>query len=414
MKKILIFLLLTFFTSAFAFAQDTKIATSEHAVVAHKEDPQPSATFDFTLKETSKIMNLFGVNRESFGNSEFFGVSIYSWAVCGILLLLYIIFGFVFIKIAINLIIKILKTKKLEKLEYLIANMRIPMAVLIVTFAVYQSFQGIIVELNWVSSYEKVFVVLLNLSMCWLLLRIYDNSVNMFKIKTARKSGYRELIPFFANAIRWILIVFVLMHIIKRLGGDIDGIILSLGIGGAALAFASKDTIANFFGSMSLIMDSPFKLSDYIKVKDKLEGTVESIGIRSTRIRNSDQTLSILPNSYLANEYIVNVSNRTKRKVTTVLGLSYGTSCEQIESIMSEITSTLGADSRIDKDSVLVCFENFDPSSLRLNVIYLSAETETRKHYRLVSDINCVFMRIVEKNGSSFAFPTQSIYLEKK
>jgi|GEM_PF-3946108 len=410
MKKFLVFLVLISFTFTLAFAEDVNFETTQAQIDA----AHPSATFDFTMKETSKIMNLLGLSHESFGQSEFMGISAYSWAVCGIFLFLYIVFGFVLIKLAMNMIIKILKSKKLEKLEYLISNMRAPLVFLIVSFAFYQSFQSIIIELNWIVLYEKIFVVLLNLSLCWLLLRIYDNFVRMFRSKTTRKSGYREIIPFFANAIRWLIIVFVLMHVIKKLGGDIDGIILSLGIGGAALAFASKDTIANFFGSMSLIMDSPFKLGDTIRVKDKLEGVVESIGIRSTRIRNSDQTLSILPNSYLANEYIINVSKWTKRKVTTILGLSYGTTCEQIESIMHEVTSSLNADSRIENGSVLVCFENFDPSSLRLSVVYLSLEIETKKHYKLVSDINCVFMRIVEKNGSSFAFPTQSIYLEKK
>ena len=197
------------------------------------------------------------------------------------------------------------------------------------------------------------------------------------------------------------------------MGVKISALVASLGIGGAALAFASKDTIANLFGSISIVADRPFVLGDWVKVGD-VEGIVDNVGVRSTRIRTFQKTLVTIPNSVLANESVDNYSKMPTRKVVMTVGLTYSTTADQIEAIIADFKDLLNKNSGVENGSELVNFVKFNDSSLDIQLIYYTYNTDLAGYLDTMQSVNLSIMRAVEARGLSFAFPSSSIYIEKQ
>lgn len=365
-----------------------------------------------TIEDSSKLLNFIGISESKF-EGRTLGISNYAWVSTFVLLVVYGLLGVAVIKIFLFIAIKISKFNKLAILEKIFSNVKTPVECLVYFYAIYVSFTRFAISLDANLLYQNTFTVIFLGLLTWVAIKIYDSFVEKIDQIARHKDGFKNIFPIFNACIRWIIVIAAFLLILQRLGFDVKAFMVSLGIGGAALAFASKDTIANFFGSISLILDAPFKVGDRIQVNQKLDGIVESIGIRSTRIRNLDQSLSILPNSYLANEYIVNVARWRKRKASLTVGLTYDASVEQIKKIRDDIRQLLSQDSGVVPNSALVNFTTFADSSLNIDVIYFIVYTETPKYLEVVERINFEIMKIVENNGASFAFPSQSLYIEK-
>lgn len=366
-----------------------------------------------TIADSSKLLNLIGVREAKFSGNTL-GISNFAWVSTLALLVIYGVLGLAILKAFLFVAIRLSKFNRLAIVEKILSNIKKPVEFFIYSYAVYASFTRLAISLNANLIYQNAFTVVFLGLLTWTVIKIYDAFVEKLEQVAKHKDGFKNIFPIFNACIRWVIVIAAFLMILQRLGFDVKAFMVSLGIGGAALAFASKDTIANFFGSISLIMDAPFKVGDRIQVNQKLDGIVESIGIRSTRIRNLDQSLSILPNSYLANEYIVNVARWRKRKASLTVGLTYGTTVAQIRKIRDDIRELLAKDPAVTPNSALVNFTTFADSSLNIDVIYFVIFTETPKYLEVVERINFAIMEIVENNGASFAFPSQSLYIEKQ
>lgn len=366
-----------------------------------------------TIADSSKLLNLIGVSEARFGGSTL-GISNFAWVSTLALLVIYGILGLAILKAFLFAAIRLSKFNKFALIENILSNIKKPVEIFVYSYAIYASFTRLAISLNANLIYQNAFTVIFLGLLTWGFIKIYDAFAEKIEQVAKNKDGFKNIFPIFNACMRWVIVIAAFLLILQRLGFDVKAFMVSLGIGGAALAFASKDTIANFFGSISLIMDAPFKVGDRIQVNQKLDGIVESIGIRSTRIRNLDQSLSILPNSYLANEYIVNVARWRKRKASLTVGLTYGTSVAQIRKIRDDIRQLLAKDPAVTPNSALVNFTTFADSSLNIDVIYFVIYTETAKYLEVVERINFAIMEIVENNGASFAFPSQSLYIEKQ
>jgi MscS family membrane protein len=185
----------------------------------------------------------------------------------------------------------------------------------------------------------------------------------------------------------------------------------SLGLVGMAFALAAKDTAANLFGSLVIFFDQPFKVGDWIKTPI-VEGTIESIGIRSTKVRTFAQGLVTVPNALLANSAILNWSKMGKRRIKMNIGLTYDTKSSQIEKITSDIKNLLKNHKDIDQESTYIYFTKFEDSSLNIMCYFFTKTTNWDKFMSIQEKINFEIMKIVENNNSNFAFPSRSIYLE--
>jgi MscS family membrane protein len=221
-----------------------------------------------------------------------------------------------------------------------------------------------------------------------------------------------EMGKFILTFIRGVILALGLGAILQLWGINVAGLLAGLGIGGLALALAAKDTAANLFGSIALLLDKSIRIGEWIRI-DGVEGVVEDIGMRTTKIRTFKKSLITLPNQVIANTHIENFSRRQIRRIKMNIGLTYDTSSEQIENIVSDIKEMLRNHEGISQESTtLIHFTTFNDSSLDILIYTFTNTSSWKKYMSIKEDVNIKIMKIVEKNGSSFAFPSQSIYVE--
>ena len=221
-----------------------------------------------------------------------------------------------------------------------------------------------------------------------------------------------EVGNFILTIIRAIVIAIGFGSLLQVWGINVAGLVAGLGIGGLAFALAAKDTAANLFGSIALLFDKSIRIGEWIRI-DGVEGTVEDIGMRTTKIRSFEKSLIMLPNQLIANSPIENFSRRGIRRIKMTIGVTYATSSQQIEKILTDIRTMLRNHENIaQKETMLVNFTTFGESSLNILIYTFSNTANWERYMEIKEDINLKIMKIIEENGSEFAFPSQSLYVE--
>ena len=199
---------------------------------------------------------------------------------------------------------------------------------------------------------------------------------------------------------------------LKVWGVNVTALVASLGLGGLAFALAAKDTASNLFGSFALLADKSIRIGEWVKI-GSVEGVVEDVGMRTTKIRSFQKSLITVPNQVVANTPIENFSRRGIRRIKMTIGLTYGTTSEQITRIIADIKSMLQEHEGIaQNESLMVNFNDFGDSSLNIFIYTFAHTANWAKYLDIREDIHLKIMKIVEENGSSFAFPSQSVYVE--
>lgn len=195
-----------------------------------------------------------------------------------------------------------------------------------------------------------------------------------------------------------------------RLGVPVYGIVAGLGVGGLAIALAAQPTIENLIGGLSLFADKPIRVGDSCRC-GSAEGTVEAIGLRSTRIRGPDRTLTTIPNAELSKMAIVNLALRDRMLIQSVVGLHSGTRPDQLRYLLARIRELLRGHPRVDPESARVSFVGFGASSLDIEVVAYVMTQEKAEFLGIREDIWLQVMDIVEQSGSTLALPSQTLYL---
>lgn len=216
----------------------------------------------------------------------------------------------------------------------------------------------------------------------------------------------------FGKILKFLVFASGLVMILQEWGYNVTGFIASLGLVGMAFALAAKDTAANLFGSIVVFSDKPFVIGDWVKINDN-EGIVEDITIRSTMIRRFDQALITMPNSNLTNNSLTNFTRMGKRQIKINLGLTYSTTAEQIRSIVKDIRLYLSSNNEIHQETIHIYFHDFNDSSLGIFCYFFTNTTNWGDYMAVREEVNLEIISIIEANGAKFAFPSQSIYLEK-
>jgi MscS family membrane protein len=221
------------------------------------------------------------------------------------------------------------------------------------------------------------------------------------------------LVPLLRKTLKAVVVVFGIVYLADSMRIQLTPIIAGLGIGGLGFAFAAKDTIENFFGSITVILDKPFEIGDWVII-DGVEGTVESVGIRSTRIRTFYDTLVTIPNSILVTSKCNNYSKRRYRRWKQMVSIGYSTPPEKIAAFCEGIRELLRVHPYTRKDYYQVWLNEFSGSSLDILVyVFWTApdwQTELRERHRFMLDI----IRLAGDLGVEFAFPTRTLYLRKE
>ncbi len=221
------------------------------------------------------------------------------------------------------------------------------------------------------------------------------------------------LVPFVSKIFRLILTVVAIAAISNEFGFDVNGFVAGLGIGGLAFALAAKDTLANAFGGAVLITEKPFTIGDWIVV-DGVEGTVEDINFRSTKIRKFNKSVVTVPNSVVAISNIINYSKRDIRRISYDLKIRVETPNEKVMAVVSDIEEMLKNHAQIDKETIFVKFNKFGESSLNIFLYYFTNTSVWSEYLSISEDTNFKILEILNKNEVELAIPMQVIKVENQ
>ncbi len=247
----------------------------------------------------------------------------------------------------------------------------------------------------------------------WLFYNLSDVFTKYLAVLTAKTDTKLDdqLVPLIRKTLRFFVIFMGIIIILQNNGYNVASLIAGLGIGGLAVALAARDTLANFFGSVTIFVDKPFRIGDWIKVGD-VEGTVEEVGFRSTRVRTFYNSLVSVPNSNVANTDIDNLGLREYRRLKTVLNLTYSTSPEQLEAFVEGIKAIVKSNNHFRQDFYEVHFNSFGAHSLDV-LVYVFFKvpdwsTELQQRHNFLLEV----LRLAKEVGVEFAFPTQTLHVD--
>ncbi len=273
--------------------------------------------------------------------------------------------------------------------------------------------------LRWVAlaAPAQAFVVGLQKSLAivaafWIILRSITVLQDALPVSAwaSRHPALRSLIPLGGRITRVLVFALGILTLVASFGYPVATILAGLGIGGIAVALGAQKSLEHFFGSLSIGVDQPFRVGDWVKV-DGVEGGVEAIGLRSTRIRTLDHTVVSIPNGRLAEAPAENFGERERIRLRAMLGLEYGTSSATMRVVRDAIEARLRAHPKTWPDRVVVRFNQFSASSLDLELFCWIETTDIDEFRAIREELFLAIMEIVESSGASFAYPTSTVML---
>jgi len=247
----------------------------------------------------------------------------------------------------------------------------------------------------------------------WFALRLLNGIADYWMAK-AEKTDTKlddQLIPIARSSGRVFLILFGAVLFLQNIGYSVGSLLAGIGIGGAAIAFASKDVLSNLFGSIVIFFDRPFHIGDWIVVGG-VEGTVETVGLRTTKVRTFANSLVTVPNQLFTTTPINNWSRMEKRRIKTHVTLSYGTTPEQMEQAVGRIRGLIENDDNFRHDFFLVHFVAMEAYSLNILIYCFTVTTKWGEWMAIREKFYLDIMRAMADIGVEFAFPTQTVHIE--
>jgi MscS family membrane protein len=225
-----------------------------------------------------------------------------------------------------------------------------------------------------------------------------------------KRPASRALLSLAGRTVKVLLVIIATITFLGSLGLPVTSLIAGLGIGGIALAFGAQKTVENLFGAFALGIDQPLREGDFVRTETDM-GTVEVVGLRSTRIRTLDRTIISIPNGRLADSRIETFGERDRVRLHTMLGLVYGTTSATMREVIAGIERMLREHPDTYKDDVVVRFRALGASSLDVEVIAWFAGTDFSKFRDWRQEMLLGMMAVVERAGTGFAFPTQTLHI---
>jgi MscS family membrane protein len=246
----------------------------------------------------------------------------------------------------------------------------------------------------------------------WLLLRLADilTLVAMRRLEQRGNGTALGVVPIGQKTVKAFVLALAAVAMLDSFGFNVTALLAGLGVGGIAVALAAQKSLENLFGGVTLLADRPVKVGDFCRFGDRV-GTVEAVGLRSTRVRTLDRTLVSVPNAQFSTMELENFAARDRIWYHPTLGLRYETTAEQLRFILVEIRRMLYAHPRVTPDPARIRFVGFGAYSLDLEVFAYVDTRDYGEYLEIAEDLNLRIIDLVEAAGSSFAFPSQTLYL---
>lgn len=262
----------------------------------------------------------------------------------------------------------------------------------------------------WVAEIlSKGLKIVVACSLTYLVIKAIDLFLNYWKNRSAQddKTFDDQLFPIIRKSLKVFVVVVAVLTTSKHLGLDITSILASVSVVGLALGLAAQDTVSNFFGAIVVFVDKPFRIGDRIRL-DAVDGTVETIGLRSTRVRNLDGHLVTIPNKTMGNATITNISRRPNIKTEMNIGITYDTPVEKVRlavMILEEVYR-----SHAMTEDLIVSFNVFASSSLNILVVHWWKSLDMKAYLAGMQELNLKIKTRFDAEGIAFAFPSRTVY----
>ena len=263
--------------------------------------------------------------------------------------------------------------------------------------------------------FRKGLYLLLAFSITYMLMKVVDLGATYWK---ARRSAAQEadktfnelLIPLISKSLKIFIAIMAVLVTLDNLGFNIGTLLAGVSISGLALGLAAQDTVGNLFGAAAVFVDKPFKIGDRVQLNG-VDGVVEEIGLRSTRIRNLDGHLITVPNKTMGNSTITNITRRPNIKTVMNIGITYDTPTAKVEEA-SRILNEVYKGHEMTHD-VIVGFNQFADSSLNFLVVHWWKGLVYKDYILGLQELNMTIKKRFDEAGISFAFPSRTIYLKQ-
>ena len=372
---------------------------------------QVAKQLDSSLFSISQDMLILLYKKYPFLATYIFGVTYAQLILAFAVFLFILVVRPILIKSFISLLRKFTTKTKTVYDDRIVVNLEKPLKFTFLVLGIY-----IFVSLLYLKSkfVNLILASLAIISFFWIVLAILEGIQGAIYKALAKinKELSNEFAKFILRVLKIIIWTVAASSVLTLWGINVTALIASLGIGGLAFALAAKDTAANLFGSIAIMIDKSIKIGDWVKVNG-VEGTVEDIGMRTTKIRTFYKSLVAIPNSIVANSHIENFSRRDVRRIKITIGVTYSTTKEQLEQIVKEIKELLENHPGIAKEqTMLVNFDNFGDSAKEIFIYTFTNTANWQEYLEIKEDVYYKIEQIVLKHGSDFAFPSQSIYVE--
>ena len=344
----------------------------------------------------------------------YFGNTFYDYLIFLVIILGGIIVGKTVYYISKNFLLAFAQKSETKLDDVIINSIHGPLVFLIFVIAFNIGYRMLVLTEAMQLFFQRAVSILVVVNITWFLLKFMDELiVHYLQPLTAKTSSDLDdhLVPILRKLVKVLLCIIASVMILDEFGYNVTSILAGLGIGGLAFAFAAKDILANVFGGVTILSDKPFKIGQRIRI-DKFDGTVEEVGLRSTKIRTLEKTQLIIPNMKFTDQIVENVTREEARKVTISLGITYDTSTKKMEKAI-ELIKEIIKNHKTTTDKYWVYFKTFGDSSLNLEVIYYINSKEWDDIAAAKNDINFEIKKKFDQYRIEFAFPTRTVYMKK-
>lgn len=349
-------------------------------------------------------------------NSSFFGVTVGEMALASLILFAFILTRKFFARVVIARLKRWASLTKTDIDDQIVVVLQQPLMFLFFII-------GLSIVVNWIAFssnteaiLNQIIKSLIAFTIFWTGFRLVDPVSILFDKLLSRLAGpvAYEVKNYLLKFLKFFLFGSGVIAVLAQWGINPWPYFAGIGVLSLPFAFAAKDTVSNLFGGIKLILiDRAFSVGDWIEAPSIGHGTVEEITLSTVKIRKFSKAIQSIPNGILANASITNWSRMTNRRIKMDLGLDYSTNANQFKAILSRIKKLIADDDRVDHTvSEMVHLVNFNSSSIDINLYYFTKTTDWVLWREIIEDHMLKFIGIIEEEGSSFAFPSRSIYVE--
>jgi small-conductance mechanosensitive channel len=322
---------------------------------------------------------------------------------------------------AILMIVKSLVIRKLSKLAKLTETMLDDMLVevlkhtkiiILIVASAYAASHSLNIKPSIMGLWQKaVILILLLQGGLWVSAGISFSIRDAVQKRTSEDVSSTTTITFLGFVARFVLWIIVLLLILDNLGVNITGLVAGLGIGGIAVALAVQNILGDLLASLSIVLDKPFVIGDFIAV-DSLSGTIEHIGLKTTRIRSINGEQLIFSNNDLLKSRVRNYKRMSERRIVFSLGVVYQTPLEKLKAIKEIVSDIIKKEEYVRLDRVH--FKDYGDSSLNFEVVYYVTDPDYNLYMSVQEAINLEIFRRFQQDGIEFAYPTRTRFIQKE